>query len=278
VAQEKATVPEADQAPPPTPGETPQAGQQEGAKEEGRPAGEAGASEDRLKGLETQLQELEQRNSAKDIQHKDELERLRLDSAAETERRIGQAVQKTRTEQAAERRETKIADAKRRADQGEEGALDELTTLAREPHQQARQSEEAEKIRTDAETQGWLQGYTTSLNVRLEKTKPSDERRAELIKLYDTGKFQELEDEMAKDESVGGTEMAALEKRLAAIEGTNKEASEEEAAQEIRASAGAELGGGTPSGGKAYKEKTREERDALSDEERDAAVARQQGR
>ncbi len=247
MADEKATV---EQTAPETTPETPQAGTPEKAPEKAADAGAQPSLEDRFKALEEENKGLQQERSARDAQHRVETERFQRESAAETERRVTQAVQTTEGKQATALREAKIADARRRADQGEEGALEELTALAREPHQQAQQSEEAEKVRTEAETKGWLQGYTTSLNSRLEKTKPSDERRAGLIKLYDTGKFQELEDEMAKDEAAGGTEkLAALEKRIADMEGTNTEASTEEAAQAARAGGGADLGGGAPAGG-----------------------------
>ena len=101
VTEEKAT---AEQTPESTPEETPQTDQQEGVKEEA-----AGAAEERMKGLETQLQELEQRNSARDIQHKAELERLTRESSVETERRVTQAVQTTKTELAGQKREVEIA-------------------------------------------------------------------------------------------------------------------------------------------------------------------------
>ena len=240
MTEEKATAPEAEQTPPEKAGD---------AKPE-----EAGAEEEaRMKGLETQLQELQQGLSAKDIQHKTELERLTRDNSAETERRVTQAVQTAETRLAGQKREVEIAQLKGQIANGDEDAIGKLATLANEPLEQARQAEETAKIRADGQTSGWIEGYAASMNKRLSRLEPTDERRGEFTALWDAGKFEELEASMAQDETVkaGGTStetIAELRKRLDALEKGDKAASEEETAMDDREDAGADLGGGSPGG------------------------------
>lgn len=254
---EKATAPEAEQTPTPTPDETPEAAPKEEVKEEAQPTGEAGATKDdgagRLTELESQLQELQQGRSAEQAQHKVTLERLRVEAGQEADRRAGQAAAQAKADLAAERRQIDIVQLKKQISEGDEDAIGKLAQLAAEPHEQAQKAEETARIRSEAQTSGWIEGYATSMNRRLERTEPTDGRRTELTTLWNAGKFEELETEMAKDEATKVTgasdeRLAALEKQIADLTKTNTEASEEEAAQKVREDGGADLGGGTPGG------------------------------
>ena len=122
---------------------------------------------------------------------------------------------------------------------------------------EAQQQEETEKLRESAQTEGWLEGYRSALNIRAARLSSSEERQAELSGLWNAGKFDELEAEMVKDEQAAATgssaeELAALKKRLDALE----TATGEEAAMAARAGGGGDLSGGGSAGGLTYRTKT----------------------
>lgn len=241
-------------------------------------SGEQPKEEDKLGEMERQLQELQQGLSSRDIKHKAEIERLQREAGAETERRVTQAVLTRDARHSAETRQARIALLKQRAKDGDEEAVEELAVTANEPQEQARIQEETNKLRGEAELMGFSQGYTTLMNRRLNQLTPTEERYAELNDLWDKGKFEELETEMAKDETVkaGGASaerINALEKRITELQGTLQEANTEEAAQEARAKGGGDLGGGAPAGGRP----TPEQWAAMSTIERNKARAEGRG-
>ena len=244
---------------PETPAEAPEQAlkqAEEQVTEQAKPAPEPSV-EDRLKALEQEKQGLEQGLAAREAQHKTELERLQAQAVIERDRTVTQARQQWEAKHAAELRQGEIDRLEKQVRDGDEEAVAKLAELAKQPLRAAQQQEETEKLRESAQTEGWLEGYRSALNIRAARLSSSEERQAELSGLWNAGKFDELEAEMVKDEQAAATgssaeELAALKKRLDALE----TATGEEAAMAARAGGGGDLSGCGSAGGLTYRTKT----------------------